>query len=282
MSIPTAIGSTVRLQKELSVAQELARQAGYVLLKHYDRPARVSRKAGGEPVTEADVASNDVIVHGLQGVFPEDAVLSEEQADDKRRLQAPRAWMVDPLDGTREYIDRLPEFAVMIGLVEAGVPVLGVVYQPLGNELYFAVEGSGAWLEVGSKRRRLQVSQISDPAQMRLVVSRSHRESLVDRIKERLGIRRERISGSVGVKVALIARGECDLYLHPSPYTRLWDACAPQVVLQEAGGKMTDMDGAPIRYDLPEIHLRRGIAASNGVIHDVILDMVADLIKGAK
>jgi 3'(2'), 5'-bisphosphate nucleotidase len=269
----------VRLQEELSVAEDLARRAGYVLLKYYEEPGKVQRKAGGEPVTKADVASNDLIVQGLQRVFPHDAILSEEQADDRRRLQTPRVWMVDPLDGTNEYIQRLPEFSVMIGLVEEGVPVLGVVYQPLSDELYYAVEGSGAWLRVGSSRRRLQVSDIADPARMRLVVSRSHREPLVDAIKERLGIERERISGSVGVKVALIARGECDLYLHPSPHTRLWDVCAAQVLLQEAGGVMTDMRGDRIRYDLPEIHLRQGIAASNGSVHEKILAQVADLLK---
>jgi len=269
----------VRLQEELSVAQDLARRAGYVLLKHYEEPGKVRRKAGGEPVTDADVASNDLIVQGLERVFPHDAILSEEQADDRRRLEAQRTWMVDPLDGTNEYIKRLPEFSVMIGLVEEGSPVLGVVYQPLSDEIYFAVTGNGAWLQVGSRRRPLHVTQTSDPSRMRLVVSRSHRDPLVDAIKNRLGIQKERISGSVGVKVALIARGEADLYVHPSPHTRLWDVCAAEVLLREAGGTMTDMYGDRIRYDLPEIHLRKGVAASNGAAHEKILNRVADLLE---
>jgi 3'(2'), 5'-bisphosphate nucleotidase len=157
-------------------------------------------------------------------------------------------WIVDPLDGTKEFLAQNGEFSVMIGLVEHGVPVLGVVYLPATGEVYSAERGNGAWVERGGERTRL-LCEHGNGKPLRLVGSRSHHDVLLQRMQEELEINDVRPSGSVGIKCALIAERERDLYIHPVPYLKEWDTCAPEVLLREAGGVVTDCLGAPLRYN---------------------------------
>src|SRR5689334_22837118 len=136
------------MENELSIAKSLALEAGSVLLNHYRQSVTVDWKAPGDPVTIADREANLLIVSGLAREFPKHAILSEEAPDDLHRLSASHVWMVDPMDGTREFIERRDEFAVQIGLVVDGVPVLGVVYQPTAKKLYYGARGMGAFLEL--------------------------------------------------------------------------------------------------------------------------------------
>ena len=135
----------MRLEPELCRAIDLAREAGDEILKVYDQKYEVERKSGDEPVTLADRRANDLIVAGLRSTFPRDAVLAEESADDGRRFYSPRVWLIDPLDGTEDFIGHDDEFSVMIGLLVDGQPVLGVVYQPTRDLLYCAAKDSGAF-----------------------------------------------------------------------------------------------------------------------------------------
>jgi 3'(2'), 5'-bisphosphate nucleotidase len=167
----------------------------------------------------------------------------------------------------------------MIGLVEAGRPVLGVVYQPTTDKLYSAVKGEGAFISVNGESKRLQVTDVSEISQMRLVVSRSHRASLVDKMKTALGIRQEVSSGSVGLKVGLMVESQCDLYLHPNSKTKEWDTCAPQIILEEAGGKFTDCWGEPLRYNQRNVYNENGFVASNGRAHNQILTIIRPFLS---
>lgn len=221
--------------------------------------ATAEAKAGGSPVTEADHAANRVICAGLSEAFPDDAVLSEESRDSAARLAADRVWIVDPLDGTKEFLACNGEFAVMIGLAVAGRAVLGVVNLPARDELFAAAEGAGAWREADGGRWPLRCSPA--PEALRLVGSRSHAEPLVVRLQRAMGITDVLPSGSVGVKCALIAAGERDLYLHPVPYLKEWDTCAPEVILREAGGEVTDCLGEALRYNKPDPVQPDGILA---------------------
>lgn len=245
--------------QELAAAGVLARRAGDAAMRFYGA-ATAQAKAGGSPVTEADHAANRVICDGLRDRFPADGVLSEESRDSAERLHAPRVWIVDPLDGTREFLSQNGEFAVMIGLAVDGRAVLGAVYLPAQDELFAAAEGAGAWLESGGERRRLRC-EACDTGALRLVGSRSHAEPLLVRLQESLGITDVRPSGSVGVKCGLIARGERDVYVHPVPYLKEWDTCAPEVVLREAGGAVTDCRGEPLRYNKADPVQPHGIVA---------------------
>ena len=127
--------------------KRIARAAGAILLHHYAHPTAVEWKAPGDPVTQADRAASALIVDELRRLFPDDGILSEEIPDDSIRLGRQRVWMIDPMDGTREFIAQRDEFAVMIGLVDLGVPVLGVVFQPTADKLYYAAAGTGTFMD---------------------------------------------------------------------------------------------------------------------------------------
>lgn len=266
--------------RELQVAQELARRAGELIRGFQSGGLAVERKAGNEPVTEADRQSDALIVSGLAAAFPGDGLLSEEAPDDGSRLQRERVWMVDPIDGTKDFIRGESGFAVMIGLLVGDRPALGVVYQPVGDRLYWAVSGHGAFTTVANgEPERLHVSAISDPAQIRMVASKSHREAVIDQVRAELGITDELNVGSVGLKLGLIARGERDLYVNPSGHSKLWDVCGPEAILVEAGGRLTDARGVPLAYRGQALGNLRGLIASNGRVHDEVVARLAPLLQ---
>ena len=236
-------------------------------------------KPGDEPVTEADRSANQHIVTRLSAAFPEDGILSEESKDDFVRLKKSRVWIVDPLDGTKEFIARNGEFSIMIGLAIEGRPVLGVIQQPATGLLYAGAVGQGAFLYEDGERIDLAVSDCAVIRDMIMVSSRSHRQQIVDRIRAQLNITRERVSGSVGLKVGLITRHLADLYIHPSPGCKEWDLCAPQAVLEAAGGRITDCWGNPIRYNRRDVRAHNGLIATNGVLHDQVVEVVASICE---
>jgi 3'(2'), 5'-bisphosphate nucleotidase len=267
------------MQEELECARTLAIRAGAILLKHYSQP-NIHWKGRGNPVTDADRAASTFIVDGLHRMFPADGVLSEEEPDHAERLSKSRVWMVDPLDGTIEFIHHLDEFSVMIGLAVDGTAVLGVVYQPTTEKLYYAVSGYGAFLTEDRRTRLLRVSPESNPPAMTIALSRSHHSAEVDVVRQALGINSEICCGSLGLKVGLICEGRAHLYLHTSPHTSQWDCCAPDVVLREAGGRMTDVLNAPLRYNNSEVRNLRGVAATNGTIHDRVIEALHSALAG--
>jgi 3'(2'), 5'-bisphosphate nucleotidase len=259
------------LREELEVATSLARRAGDAAMHHYGT-ATPTAKADASPVTAADHAANDLIVQGLRRHFPEDAILSEESTDSGSRLSATRVWIVDPLDGTKEFLAGNGEFAIMIGLAIDGRAELGVVYLPAADVLYGAAKGEGAWVEeVAGERRPLHRSTAS-PGSIRLVISRSHPDPLVDVLRRKLHIDDVLRSGSVGVKCAHIAADRRDLYLHPVSYLKEWDTCAPDAILREAGGTVTDCVGEPLRYNKPDPRHPHGILACAPGIAGQVLD----------
>jgi 3'(2'), 5'-bisphosphate nucleotidase len=263
------------LMRELSCASEAAKRAGQVLLERFRTGLQVERKAGNEPVTEADRASERVVIEGLQAQFPDDGYLSEEQPDHASYVEHRRAWVIDPLDGTKDYVAGREGFSVMIGLLVDHRPVLGVVHQPLTGSTYRGVCFEAVRLaeveEKGTMTPLLPSSRRSQDG-LRLISSYSHRSPRIDEAKKRLNIVDEGTIGSVGVKIGLIARGERELYLNPDGHCKLWDICAPEAILLAAGGCFTDLHGAPLVYDDPtQMRPRHGLVATNGHCHDEIL-----------
>jgi 3'(2'), 5'-bisphosphate nucleotidase len=270
------------LETELEVATQLARQAGAIVLEVYGSRFDVELKGKSDPVTEADRRANAFIVDGLRKSFPGDGIVAEESPDHGDATRARRCWFVDPLDGTKEFIARNGEFSVMIGLAIDGRAQLGVVYQPDGDKLYRGVVGQGAELEQGRNTRRLRVSSVGDPSALRLVVSRSHRSASTDQVVQRLGLTQERPSGSVGLKVGLIAEQAADLYVHMSGYSSRWDACGPDAILQAAGGRFTDLYGVPIDYRSADMRNLRGLLACNAASYELVAKVVHDVATAAK
>jgi len=265
----------------LHILETIVRAAGPIVREYHDLPNDITWKGVDDPVTAADHAVNAFLVAELRRAFPADAILAEESQDDLSRLHKERVWCVDPLDGTKEFIARNGEFSIMVGLAVAGVATLGVVYQPILDLMYSGLRQGGAWRIEEGQRRPLQVSAIDRPADLALVVSRSHRNPITDAIKAAIGISRERISGSVGLKCGLIARQEADLYLHPAPGVKEWDTCAPEAILCGAGGKISDCWGRPLRYNQPDVRRRGGLVASNGHCHSRIITLMAPVLAAA-
>lgn len=261
-----------RLHEELNIARDTALEAAAVVASFIGRQVRIDNKAGNEPVTEADHAANDVIMRRLSAAFPRDAILSEELPDDRSRLGARRVWMVDPIDGTSDFILGHSGFAVMIGLVIDGRPLLGVVSQPETGKTYSAVVGAGAWLDrPGEQRIPLHTSALAGPPGIRLVASKTHRTPPIDAIRRELQIDDEMNIGSIGLKIGLVAEATRDLYVYTGGRTKIWDTCGPEAILTAAGGRVTDMFGAPLEYSSPDLYNRRGIVASNGPLHDEVI-----------
>lgn len=265
--------------RELEIAGRLAAEAGELSLRYRDGDLQVEHKARDEgPVTIADRAASELIVAGITAGFPADVVISEENADDVRRRTASRVWFIDPIDGTKDYIRGEDGFCVMIGLALDQRPVLGAVFQPVSRRLFVAGPGGGAWMIApGAAPARIRCSAVGALADARLVASKSHRSGAVDQVKSALGISDELNIGSIGLKLALIAAGERDLYVNPTSKCSAWDTCGPEAILQEAGGRLTDIDGQPLRYDLPGTHHPRGLMASNGAVHDAAVGKLAAL-----
>jgi 3'(2'), 5'-bisphosphate nucleotidase len=271
-----------KYEQEIRVAVDLARTAGEAILAKYGKPLQIEQKSRDndvEPVTQADRIANELIVNGLKASFPSDGILAEESIDTERRLSKSRVWMVDPLDGTNGFIDGNGDFAVQIGLVENGECVAGVVYLPLTDVLYRAVLGAGTWIERPElEPEKAAVSDRQTFTEMRLAASRSHRSPRMNKVVQRFGFREEVQRGSVGIKVGLLVEEQCDLYIHLSGRTKQWDTCAPQLVLTEAGGRLTDLFGRPLNYNVPDVNNRNGLVASNGVSHDSIIETLAPLL----
>jgi 3'(2'), 5'-bisphosphate nucleotidase len=271
-------------KQEIEVATELARAAGAILLKHYHSPFLVEQKVNAleelEEVTAADREANELIVSRLNREFPHDGILAEESTDTEDRLGKDRVWLIDPMDGTKNFIQRDGDFAVQIGLTVAGETVAGVVYQPTRELLYRAVRGHGAWMEDGNKTvTRLGVSDRTQPNEMVLASSRSHRSPRMERVVNAIGFKEETRRGSVGVKIGLIAEQKADLYLHLSPSTKQWDTCAPEIILTEAGGQLTDLFGQPLRYNAARIDNQNGVVATNGAAHEIVIENLAPLLR---
>jgi 3'(2'), 5'-bisphosphate nucleotidase len=279
MTKQTLETATLNLAAELEFAVKTAREAATIVNTFYVGSAEVRYKSENEPVTEADRSANQHILARIQAVYPHDGLLSEESKDDLVRLGKDRVWIVDPLDGTKEFIVRNGEFSIMIGLAIGGRPVLGVVLQPDPGLIYAGAVDTPAYLDEAGEQIPLRVSEASQPNKMVLVSSRSHRPQIVDKMCKALHISRERISGSVGLKVGLIARHMADFYVHPSPGCKEWDLCAPCALLEAAGGVMTDCWGNPLRFNQRDVRAHNGVIASNGQAHDEIVRTVTRICE---
>jgi 3'(2'), 5'-bisphosphate nucleotidase len=269
------------MSDELDFAKDLAIGAGAILLKHFAEKTPVRWKGPGNPVTDADQQASQFIVDALHRRFPQDGILCEEEADNLSRLEHSRVWIVDPMDGTAEFVAGLTEFAVMIGLAVDGRPRIGVVYLPVDEKLYFAEAGFGTFVESGSSRRQLRVLPESDLGRATLVASRSHDSAVSQRIRDALRLGNVIRAGGVGLKVAMICEGRAHLYIHAGSSTSQWDTCAPEIILHEAYGKLTDVANHPLAYNTANPRNPNGLIASNGVLHDLTVFAVTKVLASS-
>lgn len=272
-------------ERELAAAKRAAVLAGIEIIKIYDAAGedsvnmQVSYKEDRSPLTVADRASHEVIARLLGETFPEYGLLSEEGVDDPARLKMQKVFVVDPLDGTKEFIKRNGQFTVNIALAQGGESVMGVIYVPVTGELYWASRGDGAWmaevcLEELCERSASDRTAVNDSQErvltlteeiplinvrrihvtdeencLRAVLSSSHgcpqMEDLLERYKTRIT---ECVRIGSSLKGCLVAKGEAEIYFRHNP-TMEWDTAAMQCIVEEAGGIVRQMDDTPLRYN---------------------------------
>ena len=237
-------------EKELAIAKEAAIKAGKAILGIYHTVEEldVEYKSDSSPLTQADKTANRIIVDLLRKKFPKYAVLSEEEKDNNDRLKNDYCFIIDPLDGTKEFIKRNGQFTVNIALAYQHKVVMGVIYVPVNDELYFAAEGFGAFLKsVDSEPKRLHVSNNQEISSLKLVISSSHGCAQIDTLIEKYKISHFTKVGS-SLKGCMVANGQADVYYRFNP-TMEWDTAAMQCIAEEAGAVFRQMDGSMMIYN---------------------------------
>jgi 3'(2'), 5'-bisphosphate nucleotidase len=243
------------LTRLLQPVVQIARAAGREILQIYQSADfEVETKADRSPLTAADRASHALIVRELAALTPNIPVMSEESATIpfEKRSQWQEFWLVDPLDGTKEFIKRNDEFTVNIALIRDHDAVLGVVHVPARDEDYFGCRGHGAFLRTAAGGERPIHAQAQSSNPVRVVGSRSHRGASLERFLERLGPH-EMVPMGSSLKLCLVAAGVADVYPRLGP-TSEWDTAAAQAVVECAGGRVVNLEGQPLRYNTrPEV-----------------------------
>lgn len=260
----------------LSIIKECAKLAGKEILKIYNKDFTITSKTDSNnhrsPLTDADIIANNIITNSLTQHFPSHSILSEEVRDNLFRLNSQYVWIIDPLDGTKEFIHKNGEFTINIALVKDGVPILGVIYVPVTQQLFYSSKGDGAFLQTQGKTTQIHVSNFNTIKEMTLVRSRSHPSPRLNDFITNQNFKNIIISGS-SIKGCLIANSTADLYVRLGPINE-WDICAMSSILTEAGGKITHLDGSPIIFNQKDT-LIKGFIASNDTIHEKIVDLVS-------
>jgi 3'(2'), 5'-bisphosphate nucleotidase len=267
-------------ERELQAALHAVALADRIILEQYaqfvaipDAPASIT--------TDTDRQSQETILQYLHEVFPLDALRAEEVTATlaKAAETGPRLWIVDPIDGTRGFARKNGEFSVMVAFVDQGRIAVGVVSEPAHGRLAYAVRGEGCWRQdtADGSPQRCQVTTVADLSQATVIQSHSRNPRQPSRQLQALHPARVIESYSAGIKLAWVARGEADLYLNTYDACHDWDICAGQILVEEAGGRVTNLAGIEPRYGLPGAVQLNGLLASNGVIHEPALLALREL-----
>ena len=242
---------------ELKITIKAAKEAGDVILKYYKSKYEIKDKSYHNPVTTADKEADETIKKILMTNFPDYGWLSEETVDSSERLLKEKVWVVDPLDGTKEFIEGIPNFVVSIGLVKEGNPILGILYNPVTKELFSASKGEGAFLN----NERISCSSKEKTEEMVILNSRSETQrGLWNPYKDKFKVLEP--IGSVAYKLGLTAAAKADVFASLRPKNE-WDICAGNCIINESGGKLIDLNGNQRKYNLEKTLIEPGLIAGD-------------------
>ncbi|MFL3008025.1 MAG: 3'(2'),5'-bisphosphate nucleotidase CysQ [Candidatus Neomarinimicrobiota bacterium] len=242
---------------ELKITIKAAKEAGDVILKYYKSKYEIKDKSYHNPVTTADKEADETIKKILMTNFPDYGWLSEETVDSSERLLKEKVWVVDPLDGTKEFIEGIPNFVVSIGLVKDGNPILGILYNPVTKELFSASKGEGAFLN----NERISCSSKEKTEEMVILNSRSETQrGLWNPYKDKFKVLEP--IGSVAYKLGLTAAAKADVFASLRPKNE-WDICAGNCIINESGGKLIDLNGNQRKYNLEKTLIEPGLIAGD-------------------
>jgi myo-inositol-1(or 4)-monophosphatase len=265
-----SLTTTFQYEKELAIAEQAAQEAGSMVMGLFKGKYDVHEKSKNNPVTTADLEANRIIRDNIQKSFPQDGWLSEEDADNSRRLALKRIWVIDPIDGTKEFIEGVPQFAISIAFVVEGRPKVAIVYNPAKDRFYKAAAGQGAYLN----NEAIRVSPRQDVRGASLLVSRSEPQKRFQAFVERCDLRRV---GSIAYRLAKVASGDGDGTLTFRTIHE-WDICAGVLMVEEAGGKVVDGDGKTMMFNR-ELPKHRGVVAANTGLADGLQALWADAMN---
>ena len=254
---------------ETNLAINAVIDAGKAVMKIYGQEFETKIKANNEPLTQADIESNKII-HKIISMS-DHPILSEETEDDKKRLEQDTVWIIDPLDGTSDFINKTDEFTIMIGLVRKQVPILGVIFCPILNALYVAQQNQGAYQLLDERWSKISVSTISDIAECRAVCSRHHLSENEHNFLQNIHPVKLTQRGS-SLKAIDIASGIAEFYFTSSNKIKQWDTCASYCLIKEAGGNITDIFGNDLEYNTEQINHKNGISITNGSVHTQLIN----------
>ena len=261
---------------EAKIAIQAAIEAGKVVMNVYNHKFTSSTKNNDEPITEADIKSNEIIQKIISSCgYP---ILSEESLDDKKRLDFKKIWIIDPLDGTTDFIKKTGEFTIMISLLEGKQPILGIIYWPTEEQLFLAQKEKGAYKLHNGTWSKLSVSNIIELSQCKAVRSRYHISNDEKKLLELFNISKFTSKGS-SLKVTDISSGSAELYFTITNKIKQWDTCASYCLIKEAGGLMTDMFGNDLIYNTEKLNHENGILVSNGLIHEKIIKIYNEFLE---
>ncbi|KAM3107463.1 3'(2'),5'-bisphosphate nucleotidase CysQ family protein [Phormidesmis sp. 146-33] len=275
------------LAEILAIARSVGWGAADILLKAQHSTFGIE-ESGESPVTTADLAANQYILDSLQASLgtQDFAYLSEETFKNQpisARRGKPWVWIIDPLDGTKDFINKTGEYAVHIALTHEGRPLLAVVACPEFGKLYYATLGNGTFVETREDvhPKKLQVSDKTRPKDLTIVTSRSHRDDRLNQLVDQFPHKSQRQVGSIGCKIAAIVEHQADLYLSLSSKSapKDWDFAAPDLILTEAGGSLTHFDNTPLLYNQDDVNQWGGLLASNGHCHAELCDRATQLLS---
>lgn len=272
------------LEEIVAIARSIGWGAAEILLEQA-RSGFEMEKSGSSPVTSADIAANHYILDNLQATFgvQDFAYLSEETHQTQPaelRLNRPWVWIIDPLDGTKDFINRTGEYAVHIALAYQGRPIVAVVACPEFGKLYYATKDGGAFVE--SREQSPQPLSVSDKtSDFTIVASRSHRDTRFNQLLEQFPVKGQRQIGSVGCKIGAIVEQQADIYISLSGKSapKDWDFAAPELILTEAGGQFTHFDGTPLQYNQEDVSQWGGVLASNGKSHAALIAKAEEILS---
>jgi len=255
------------MKNELKSAIDAAKEAGSIIMQYYKSKYEIRDKSYHNPVTTADNAADKYLRETLTEQYPDYGWLSEETVDSAERLDKSRTWVVDPLDGTKEFIEGVDHFVVSVGLVEDGEPVVGVLYNPASKEIFTASKGNGAFLD-GEK---INCSPLTNFNEMVILNSRSEtRNGLWEPYST--DFKEQRAIGSVAYKLGLTSAAQADIFASLRPKNE-WDVCAGHCIIREAGGEMVALEGIPITYNNEKTLITPGIIASRKEILENTIEL---------
>ena len=260
------------LQQELVQALEAIQLASAKVLQIYQQAdiRTTYKKEDCSPLTEADLASDQIIVNYLTKQFSY-PILSEERAENHERFLSSRVWVLDPLDGTKEFLAKKAEFTINLALLENNQPVLGLVSCPVQRRIYYAVAEEGAYLVDNQKKQRIRVGNRRQLSNLKITVSRSHFDESLNSVLQQIPEHSLHSLGSA-LKYCAIAEGSMDLTLRKTPLHE-WDIAASDCIIREAGGQITNWLGERLTYNRPHTLFDEGIIASNGFLNQLITSL---------